>query len=383
MQLAWYREAVICGGIWPPESVRHIPARDKTKPGSRTKIHRGQIFFLSRLDSAKGHGPRSGISGQIQVVKMADKNKYLGAMGDRDGTLWYDGEMVPWREATTHVLTHTLHYGMGAFEGERAYKAEKGTAIFRLQEHTDRLFRSCKILGMKIPFDKETINEATKQAVRDNNLETAYIRPMVFYGSEGMGLRADNLSVHVIIAAWPWGAYLGDDGITKGIRVKTSSFTRHHVNISMCKAKANGQYINSMMALQEALNDGYDEALLLDSEGFVAEGSGENIFIVSNGILFTPELTSALEGITHRTVVQLAKDEGLEVREKRITRDEVYVADEAFFTGTAAEVTPIRELDNRPIGSGTRGPITEKLQSLYFDLVHGRHKQYAEWLSYI
>ena len=314
---------------------------------------------------------------------MADKNKYLGAMGDRDGTLWYDGEMVPWREATTHVLTHTLHYGMGAFEGERAYKAEKGTAIFRLQEHTDRLFRSCKILGMKIPFDKETINEATKQAVRDNNLETAYIRPMVFYGSEGMGLRADNLSVHVIIAAWPWGAYLGDDGITKGIRVKTSSFTRHHVNISMCKAKANGQYINSMMALQEALNDGYDEALLLDSEGFVAEGSGENIFIVSNGILFTPELTSALEGITHRTVVQLAKDEGLEVREKRITRDEVYVADEAFFTGTAAEVTPIRELDNRPIGSGTRGPITEKLQSLYFDLVHGRHKQYAEWLSYI
>ncbi|MGW8248552.1 MAG: branched-chain amino acid transaminase, partial [Acidiferrobacterales bacterium] len=241
-------------------------------------------------------------------------------MGDRDGTLWYDGEMVPWREATTHVLTHTLHYGMGAFEGERAYKAEKGTAIFRLQEHTDRLFRSCKILGMKIPFDKETINEATKQAVRDNNLESAYIRPMVFYGSEGMGLRADNLSVHVIIAAWSWGAYLGDDGITKGIRIKTSSFTRHHVNISMCKAKANGQYINSMMALQEALNDGYDEALLLDTEGFVAEGSGENIFIVRNGILYTPELTSALEGITRETVVQLAKDEGLEIREKRITR---------------------------------------------------------------
>jgi len=314
---------------------------------------------------------------------MADKNKYLGAMGDRDGTLWYDGEMVPWREATTHVLTHTLHYGMGAFEGERAYKTDKGTAIFRLQEHTDRLFRSCKILGMKIPYDKDVINEATKQAVRDNNLESAYIRPMVFYGSEGMGLRADNLKVHVIIAAWSWGTYLGADGIEKGIRIKTSSFTRHHVNISMCKAKANGQYINSMLALQEALNDGYDEALLLDTEGFVAEGSGENIFIVRNGILYTPELTSALEGITRDTIFQLAKDEGLEIREKRITRDEVYVADEAFFTGTAAEVTPIRELDNRPIGNGSRGPITEKLQTLYFDQVHGRRKEYPEWLSHI
>ena len=314
---------------------------------------------------------------------MADKNKYLGAMGDRDGTLWYDGEMVPWREATTHVLTHTLHYGMGAFEGERAYKTDNGTAIFRQQEHTDRLFRSCKILGMKIPYDKDVINEATKQAVRDNNLESAYIRPMVFYGSEGMGLRADNLKVHVIIAAWSWGTYLGADGIEKGIRIKTSSFTRHHVNISMCKAKANGQYINSMLALQEALTDGYDEALLLDTEGFVAEGSGENIFIVRNGILYTPELTSALEGITRDTIFQLAKDEGLEIREKRITRDEVYVADEAFFTGTAAEVTPIRELDNRPIGNGTRGPITEKLQTLYFDQVHGRRKEYPEWLSHI
>ena len=314
---------------------------------------------------------------------MADKNKYLGAMGDRDGTLWYDGEMVPWREATTHVLTHTLHYGMGAFEGERAYKTDNGTAIFRLREHTDRLFRSCKILGMKIPYDKDTINEATKQAVRDNNLESAYIRPMVFYGSEGMGLRADNLKVHVIIAAWSWGTYLGADGIEKGIRIKTSSFTRHHVNISMCKAKANGQYINSMLALQEALTDGYDEALLLDTEGFVAEGSGENIFIVRNGILYTPELTSALEGITRDTIFQLAKNEGLEIREKRITRDEVYVADEAFFTGTAAEVTPIRELDNRPIGNGTRGPITEKLQTLYFDQVHGRRKEYPEWLSHI
>jgi len=314
---------------------------------------------------------------------MAGVNKAMGAMADRDGFIWYDGEMVPWREATTHVLTHTLHYGMGAFEGERAYKTDKGTAIFRLQEHTDRLFRSAKILGMKIPFSKDEINEATKAAVRENNLDSAYIRPMIFYGSEGMGLRADNLNVHVIVAAWSWGAYLGADGIEKGIRIKTSSFTRHHVNISMCKAKANGQYINSMLALQEALNDGYDEALLLDTEGFVAEGSGENIFIVRNGILYTPELTSALEGITRETIFQIAKDEGLEIREKRITRDEVYVADEAFFTGTAAEVTPIRELDNRPIGSGSRGPITEKLQSIYFDQVHGRRKEYPEWLAYV
>ncbi len=305
------------------------------------------------------------------------------SMADRDGLIWYDGKMVPWRDATTHVLTHTLHYGMGAFEGERAYKTDKGTAIFRLQDHTDRLFRSAHILGMKIPFTKDEINEATRAAVRDNELETAYIRPMCFYGSEGMGLRADNLNVHVIVAAWEWGRYLGDDGVEKGIRIRTSSFTRHHVNIAMCKAKANGQYINSMMALQEALRDGYDEALLLDVDGFVAEGSGENIFIIRNGVLYTPDLTSALEGITRDTIFQLAKDEGLEVREKRITRDEVYIADEAFFTGSAAEVTPIRELDGRAIGSGSRGPITEKLQSKYFDLVHGRHDKYEEWLAYV
>jgi branched-chain amino acid aminotransferase len=300
-------------------------------------------------------------------------------MADRDGLIWLDGKMVPWREAKVHVLTHTLHYGMGVFEGVRAYKTDDGTAIFRLQEHTDRLFRSAKILGMGIQFDKDTLNEAQRQVVRENNLESAYIRPMCFYGSEGMGIRADNLNVHTMVAAWSWGAYLGEENMTRGIRIKTSSFTRHHVNITMCKAKANGNYMNSMMALQEAVNCGYDEALLLDAQGFVCEGSGENFFMVRDDVLYTPELTSALEGITRDTVITLARDIGLEVREKRITRDEVYVADEAFFTGTAAEVTPIRELDNRPIGQGSRGPITEKLQSMYFDQVLGRSEMYRNW----
>jgi len=304
-------------------------------------------------------------------------------MDDRDGVIWFDGKMVPWREAKIHVLTHTLHYGMGVFEGVRAYQTDKGAAIFRLKEHTDRLFRSAKIMNMPMPFDKETINEATKRAVAENNLDSAYIRPMVFYGSEGMGLRADNLNVHVIVAAWEWGAYLGAESLEKGIRIKTSSYTRHHVNISMCKAKANGQYINSMLALQEALTDGYDEALLLDVDGFVAEGSGENFFLVRDGIIYTPELTSALEGITRDTIMQLAKEIGVEIREKRITRDEVYVADEAFFTGSAAEVTPIRELDNRTIGNGSRGPITEKLQSMYFDQVHARRNTFPEWQTLV
>ncbi len=304
-------------------------------------------------------------------------------MADRDGVIWFDGKMVPWREATTHVLTHTLHYGMGVFEGVRAYKAEQGTAIFRLKEHTDRLFRSAHIMGMKIPFDKDTLNTAQLDAVRKNKLESAYLRTMCFYGSEGMGLRADNLRVHVIVAAWEWGAYLGEDGLEKGIRIKTSSFTRHHVNISMCKAKANGHYINSMLALQEAQADGYDEALLLDVDGFVAEGSGENIFIVRDGVVYTPELTSALEGITRDTVMQFIDKIGVKLVEKRITRDEVYVADEAFFTGTAAEVTPIRELDNRTIGSGARGPVTEKLQQMFFDQVHGRRDSHPEWLTMV
>jgi branched-chain amino acid aminotransferase len=305
------------------------------------------------------------------------------SMADRDGVIWFDGKMVPWREATTHVLTHTLHYGMGVFEGVRAYDAEQGTAIFRLREHTDRLFRSAHILRMPMPYDKDTLNAAQAAVVRENGLQSAYLRPMCFYGSEGMGLRADNLKVHVIVAAWEWGAYLGKENLERGIRIRTSSFTRHHVNITMCKAKANGNYMNSMLALNEALSCGYDEAMLLDSEGYVAEGSGENIFIVRNGVLYTPDLTSALEGVTRDTIMVLAREEGLEVREKRITRDEVYVSDEAFFTGTAAEVTPIREVDQRVIGNGSRGPVTEKLQTLYFDQVHGRREDHPEWLTLV
>jgi branched-chain amino acid aminotransferase len=305
------------------------------------------------------------------------------SMADRDGVIWYDGELVPWRDATTHVLTHTLHYGMGVFEGVRAYQTPKGTAIFRLDAHTDRLFRSAHILAMPMPFDKETLNEAQRRVVRENKLDSAYIRPMCFYGSEGMGLRADNLKVHVIVAAWHWGAYLGEDGQKNGIRIRTSSFSRHHVNVTMCKAKANGNYMNSMLALREALACGADEALLLDTEGYVAEGSGENIFLVRDGTIYTPDLTSALDGITRDTIFRLAAEIGVKMVEKRITRDEVYVADEAFFTGTAAEVTPIRELDGRAIGAGRRGPITEKLQTLYFDQVHGRRAQYPEWLTLV
>ena len=305
------------------------------------------------------------------------------SMADRDGVIWYDGKMVNWRDATTHVLTHTLHYGMGVFEGVRAYKTDKGTAIFRLQEHTDRLFRSAHILQMKMPFTKEEMMEAQKAAVRENNLESAYMRPMAFYGAEAMGISAKTLSTHVIVAAWKWGAYMGQEALDNGIRVKTSSFSRHHVNITMCKAKANGNYMNSILAHQEAAQDGYEEALLLDVDGFVAEGSGENIFIVRNGKLYTPDLTSALEGITRDTIVQLAAEIGLTVIEKRITRDEVYGADEAFFTGTAAEVTPIRELDRRAIGTGTAGPITKQLQKMYFDAVTGKSAKHADWLTLV
>jgi branched-chain amino acid aminotransferase len=305
----------------------------------------------------------------------------MQTMADRDGVIWFDGELVPWREAKVHVLTHTLHYGMGVFEGVRAYKAEQGTAIFRLQAHTDRLFDSAHIMRMDMPYSKDEINEAQRMVVRENNLQSAYLRPMAFYGSEGMGLRADNLKTHIIVAAWEWGAYLGEDNLKNGLRICTSSFTRHHVNISMTKAKANGHYINSMLALQQAVSDGYDEAMLLDNEGYVAEGSGENIFIVKNGVIYTPDLTSALNGITRNTIFRLCQELDIEIVEKRITRDEVYIADEAFFTGTAAEVTPIREVDNRTIGCGSRGPITEKLQTLYFDIVHGRTTIEADWLT--
>ncbi|MBD3657744.1 MULTISPECIES: branched-chain amino acid transaminase [Marinobacter] len=303
------------------------------------------------------------------------------SMADRDGVIWLDGEMVPWREAKTHVLTHTLHYGLGCFEGVRAYNAENGTSIFRLKEHTDRLFNSAHILNMKMPFTKDEINEAQRAAVRENNLEEAYLRPMVFLGSEGMGLRAENLKVHVMVAAWSWPSYMSPEAKELGIKVRTSSYTRHHVNITMCKAKANGNYINSMLALNEAISGGAEEALLLDNEGYVAEGSGENIFIVRNGELHTPELTSCLAGITRATIIDFAKDLGLVVKERRITRDEVYIAEEAFFTGTAAEVLPIRELDGRQIGEGKRGPITEKLQQMYFDAVKGKLAQHSEWLT--
>ncbi len=306
------------------------------------------------------------------------------SMAVRDGFIWLDGELVPWQEAKVHVLTHTLHYGMGVFEGVRAYETAKGPAIFRMKEHTDRLFNSAHIMNMKIPFSKDEVNAAQIAAVKENNLPHAYLRPMVFYGSEGMGLRAHNLKVHLMVAAWEWPAYMSPEALELGIKVRTSSYTRHHVNITMCKAKANGNYINSMLALNEALSGGADEALLLDNEGYVAEGSGENIFVIKNGVLFTPELTSCLDGITRKTIIQLAEERGYTVREKRITRDEVYVADEAFFTGTAAEVTPIRELDGRIIGAGKRGPITEVLQSTYFDLVTGKlDDKYGDWLTYV
>ncbi len=303
------------------------------------------------------------------------------SMADRDGLIWLDGEMVPWRDAKTHVLTHTLHYGLGCFEGVRAYATANGPAIFRLKEHTDRLFRSAHILNMQMPFSKEELNEAQCAAVRDNNLDEAYLRPMVFLGSEGMGLRADNLKVHVMVAAWSWPSYMSPEAREQGIKVRTSSYTRHHVNITMCKAKANGNYINSMLALNEAIASGCEEALLLDNEGYVAEGSGENIFILRDGVLHTPELTSCLEGITRATILEFARKLDIPVRERRITRDEVYIADEAFFTGTAAEVLPIRELDGRIIGAGKRGPVTEKLQTMYFDAVKGKLPEHQDWLT--
>ncbi|MDQ7969168.1 MAG: branched-chain amino acid transaminase [Oxalicibacterium faecigallinarum] len=305
------------------------------------------------------------------------------SMSDRDGKIWKDGHMIDWRDATIHVLTHSLHYGMGVFEGVRAYKTDKGTAIFRLKEHTQRLFNSAKIFQLNIPFDQETIMQAQLDVIRENKLESGYIRPLVWIGSEKLGISAKGNTIHVAVAAWPWGAYLGEDGINKGIRVKTSSYTRHHVNVSLVRAKASGYYINSILANQEALADGYDEALLLDTDGYVSEGSGENVFIIKNGKLYTPDLASCLDGITRDAVLTMARDLGIEVIEKRITRDEMYCCDEAFFTGTAAEVTPIRELDNRQIGDGKRGPITTRLQSLFFDVVAGKAPQYSHWLTLV
>ena len=305
------------------------------------------------------------------------------SMADRDGKIWKDGQLIDWRDATLHVLTHSLHYGMAVFEGVRAYKTPEGTAIFRLQEHTQRLFNSAKIFQMVIPYDMETIMAAQCEVVRANNLESCYLRPLVWIGSEKMGVSARGNTIHASIAAWPWGAYLGEDGLARGIRVKTSSFTRHHVNVSMVRAKASGYYINSILANQEVTADGYDEALLLDTDGYVSEGAGENVFIVKNGKIYTPDLASCLDGITRDSVLTMARDMGIEIVEKRITRDEMYCADEAFFTGTAAEVTPIRELDNRVIGSGSRGPITEKLQAMFFDVVAGKAPQYKHWLTLV
>ncbi|MGE0797182.1 MAG: branched-chain amino acid transaminase [Lautropia sp.] len=302
------------------------------------------------------------------------------SMADRDGKIWMDGRLIDWRDAQIHVLTHTLHYGMGVFEGVRAYKTASGTAIFRLPEHTRRLMNSAKIFQMQLGYDFDTLVAAQKEVVRANQLESCYLRPIAWLGSEKLGVSPKGNRVHVAIAAWPWGAYLGEDGIAKGIRVKTSSYTRHHVNSSLVRAKASGYYVNSILANSEALTDGYDEALLLDTEGYVSEGSGENVFIVKDGRLFTPDLASCLDGITRNSILKLARDLDIEVVEKRITRDEVYCCDEAFFTGTAAEVTPIRELDNRTIGSGRRGPVTERLQTLFFDVVAGKAERYRDWL---
>jgi len=301
------------------------------------------------------------------------------SFADRDGAIWMNGEMIEWRDAKVHVLTHTLHYGVGVFEGVRAYDTSSGPCIFRLQDHTRRLFDSAQILRLDIPFSESELNAAQKEVFALNNLNEGYLRPVAYLGSEAMGLRADGLTVNVAIACWPWPDYMDPQSRELGITVRTSSYTRHHVNITMCKAKANGNYINSIMALREAIDSGCDEALLLDNEGYVAEGSGENFFLVKNGVIHTPELTSCLPGITRDTVLVFARELNISVIERRITRDEVYIADEAFFTGTAAEVLPIRELDGRTIGDGKPGSVTLGLQALYFDQVRGKRDAHPDW----
>lgn len=305
------------------------------------------------------------------------------SMADRDGYIWYDGKLVPWRDATTHVLTHSLHYGLAVFEGVRAYKTPDGPAIFRLREHTQRLLNSGKIYHMEIPYSLDELMEAQCRVVRENELESCYLRPLAFYGSEKMGISTRRATVHVSIAAWPWGAYLGEEGIERGIRVKTSSYQRQHVNVTMARAKVSSTYANSILANLEVTAHGYDEALLLDTQGFVAEGAGENLFVIKDGQIFEPEIASALTGITRDSVIRIAREFGYEVHSRRLTRDDIYIADEAFFTGTAAEVTPIRELDDRTIGNGSRGPITEKIQKRYFEVVNGLAPEYAEWLTYV
>ncbi len=294
-----------------------------------------------------------------------------------------DGKLVAWDDANVHILTHTLHYGLGMFEGIRCYKTDKGSAIFRLEEHVDRLFASAHIFTVEIPYSKREITEAIIKTVRVNKIRECYIRPLVYIGYGAMGLYPKGNPISVAIAVWPWGAYLGDEGIEKGIRIKVSSYTRHHVNSAMTRAKVCGYYVNSQIAKKEAIACGFDEALLLDPEGYVSEASGENIFIVRDGRLKTTPLTSILEGITRNSIMEIARDNKIPVVEERFTRDEIYIADEAFFTGTAAEVTPIREIDNRTIGTGSRGKITKKLQSIFFDVVKGKNKKYESWLTRI
>ncbi len=302
---------------------------------------------------------------------------------DRDGKIWMDGDLRDWRSAQIHVLTSTLHYGVGVFEGVRAYATNRGPCFFRLADHTQRLFDSAHILRIKIPYSQEELIAAQVEVIQANELDEGYVRPIVFRGSEQMGLRAEGLSVHVAIACWPWPDYMDPEAREKGIRVQTSSYTRHHVNISMCKAKATGNYINSILALSEAQDGGYDEALLLDNEGYVAEGSGENIFVIKNGVIHTPQLTSCLPGLTRDTIITFARESGYSVTERNITRDEIYIADEAFFTGTAAEVLPIQALDSRQIADGRRGPITEELQSMYFEQVRAKREAHPEWHTYV
>jgi branched-chain amino acid aminotransferase len=303
------------------------------------------------------------------------------SMADRDGWIWHDGKLVPWRSATTHVLTHSLHYGLAVFEGVRAYRTVGGTAIFRLKEHTDRLFSSAHIYMMKIPYTRERLMQAQVETVRANGHEACYIRPIVYYGSEKMGVSPIGARVHVAIAAWPWGAYLGPEALAKGIRVKTSSYARHHINVTLARAKMSGTYPNSVLATLEATQHGYDEGLLLDVDGYVAEGAGENIFIVKDGRIIEPEMGSALTGITRASVIELAKGLGYQVSARRMTRDDIYIADECFFTGTAAEVTPIRELDGRMIGAGKAGPVTKALQKAFFDVVAGKDRKHRHWLT--
>jgi branched-chain amino acid aminotransferase len=340
---------------------------------------------FDRIDGVSGCVRVAGALARASVSRSEPGNLIDGentmSMADRDGWIWYDGKLVPWREANTHVLTHSLHYGLSIFEGVRAYNTVDGPAVFRLREHTERLFNSARVYMMNIPFTQEQINDAHREVIRANKLDSGYLRPIVFYGSEKLGISPKGNQVHVAIAAWPWGAYLGEEGLKRGIRVKTSSFQRHHINVSMVRTKTGGNYVNSILANMEAINAGYDEALLLDTQGFVAEGAGENLFIVRDGKVFEPNMVSGLIGITRRTVIDLAAELGYPVTQMPMTRDDVYLADEAFFTGTAAEVTPIRELDGRPIGAGSRGPVTEKIQSMFFDAVNGRVPKFKHWLT--